>query len=242
MTTPLLFLLLAGAFLYALRARLKRAPWTDDLDFVTALLTILTIIAAGYWFFVERPESSKLRISQEARFLVPADGLVPVYIAIAFENVGDRAIHMRDADIAIDLRQMAPPTDDASRQLVEQSLAQAFAGAPVPIDRRPVGPLVAQDPPLSLADGTRLPRKTEGPGTLTGRIERGEQHRHLVRAFLPCDGSLTAVIAVVQLANRPAFYDRLFDPVFGTENSVWADAILIELPPACHPEPEGAPK
>lgn len=81
-----------GLLLYGMRNLTRASKWAQ---FLQALFTLLALILAGYWYFVERKGMPHADVSQTVNVMPVSNDIVAVEALVSVKNLGQRLLHIR---------------------------------------------------------------------------------------------------------------------------------------------------
>lgn len=208
-------LLLVVSAIVALGCYLRDSeePIRHSFEAAGALLSSLAILAAGYWYFIERPRVPKLALAPEIHAWPVGKDMALVRVSLGLENVGSTEIVLSNADpIKIEIGQVLPASGRQYQGLVaELDVGRAHPDKPLKALRTDKWPLRAK-----VIDGTDIV------------IEAEETERLHYKAVVPCKpGLLLAVTAKVP--KRLHWFDQLFTER-KHENLYWVGQALTDEP------------
>ncbi|WP_309645180.1 hypothetical protein [Phenylobacterium sp.] len=105
---------LATIAVLRLAAYLSRTPtfgsMSNTVEFAEKSLTIVAILAAGFWYFFERPDSAKVDIEQSVAIQPAQPGFVLLLTEISIKNVGSTVLDFNNSPYTIEVLQITPLT------------------------------------------------------------------------------------------------------------------------------------
>lgn len=161
----------------------RTAEERHSLEGAAAFFASMTLLAAGYWYFYERPGVPKLDVETAVEAWPIGEGLAVVRIEVKLQNVGSTIISFdnytmtgqgggRDDRLKVDLGKVFPFDADYAANV---ELLKKFKASLA--DESPTYPLeqTYKWPPLARA--YELP---------AGEIEAGETEQYYYKAVIPC--------------------------------------------------------
>lgn len=188
-----LFALLAGLFL-----RNATNEGRHTVEGLAALLSCLALIAAGYWFLIERRSVPKVNLDPSILTWSLGNGSALARVELKISNVGDMAVEIdRDDPVIVEIGRVMPARgrhirmmqDDYSRSADHDSNLIGVMRTDIysPVARLDNRFHLSKDPPDPKA------RKN---GELEFNIEAGETERRYFKAIIPCENGLVSSIRV----------------------------------------------
>jgi len=200
---------LIASFLAGRLPSQRAKGWPDHLGAVQAFLTVTAIFIAAAWFFIERPNSAKIRIDQAAQGYALEGERVLITMDVSLTNVGTTVLTLSDAELQMYVQQITPLRPRVEKEFDPQA---------------PKG-----DQLIHAADNwsrlARLPQR--GPASrINSVIESGEAENLYFRVILPCEPNL-----------RVAVSTRLKRPKEGFARPLlWIKQTSLDLTQQCSPD------
>lgn len=176
--TAMIYVALLGAAALVVILYVSGNRGRHTMEALAALLTCLALMAAGYWYFVERRGLPKLNATPSIQTWAVEDGMVFVRVELLMENVGSTDIVMLPDDpFRMEIGQVLPLAGQQARDLV---------AAYHPVD--------SDSGPLEILQTDKYPSRAIIKGGLDLRIEPGETEKRYFKAVVPCvDGLVSSV-------------------------------------------------
>lgn len=167
----------------------KPSPWGVHVASLESLFTVLAIVSAGAWYFIDRPTAPKIQVSQHAFGLPAGEGRVLVVVEMTLTNVGKTSIRFDEAPFDIYVQQTTPLPEHVEGEF-QAVLPQGEAHRIWMADNWLGLAAIYEDP---RAD----PKSPSQPAArrISTTIEAAEQENFYFRVILPCEPGLRVAVS-----------------------------------------------
>jgi hypothetical protein len=204
-------LVLAIIWLGAILFERQNAP-KAGIEGFAALLSVIALLLAGYWYFIERKGYPKLNVEPALQAWPVGEGAMLVWGSLKLTNVGNMALQFgKHDDITVQIGQVAPLAGARSMSMLAAMKAKRATKR------------------FDLVQTENWPSRATFVGAVPTTIEAGEAENLYFRTIIPCvDNAILSITAIV-----PKDLHLVGGGLASSDKLSWISQSLVETKAKC---------